>query len=1372
MRIEPSVYEFLKTLVGTLAIRPLQVIEVLHSAMRELERAEYASNPRECEMSISPTPMTTESIPIADVIGADIVPSSAYPPVGNFSLWAVFDCPKITLTITTASLSVTSNGQSMTMMSNADGSFDQLWEIGALCGTVSDRDEPYQRVFSTGQPSAVKPHGIVDEFKDSTLNRLQDQFRQRLANPTNNNTLVRVHGDSPTECDVVLEGISPVVLAIDWPVLHNICKLGTRLSLIAAIVDNLTIQRYRLVGYLDTAEICSSAGVNSWSRWSVNFTDIKCSIWIPLGDYLGSSSPVVLANFNLNYSAVWSCDEPQPLGWYKNVTSAITLTQGTLSLGVARHVSSGTWKLCGTAAHNVVSPFRVQFYSTTRENGISVTTCVEVDPIKFVVSTPDIVIIGAIAEVLMSLWTAVDADCQRVFGGVCMSLDNEENIVPEFDTKSCPPSESSYGVASVKENGTTRLTLKAESLQMEIAESPRVIAFPSGGNPKATLKFAMITVEDLNIEVSTENDYPSLVQNYLADLCMGVDVYNRSLSSYEPCIEPVQLHMALGSDKGGLWKLALNSTWVNILVTESCLESAMRFYYGLVNHLQEFSSTIDENYLKEWGVESPCEQKSSRVNFSAQVPERGPATREFSTGKVLVDRFTSATLLGTSPPVDQAGIVIMEPSAGVQPHRAIDWSIASLWQKMMFFKEWNSLTTMEASNVDAVTVRKPVIPQPDSRFDFVRSSAGNEFGPNSNLSCTRRVLPSQQTIPSLWRAMQESGYPPRLARGRYLSLPSLRSTPPSPDSLVSPEGESAHPRLTLADLRKSFSSLEVCGMEREGPRVINLTGLPVLVRTARDAGELVQTGEWQEVMSGCREGLPLQVNDADGSTLPIDLCVQLGRKRIFLERLRLLNQSGSRIHSFRVPYDAFRTASVLKGTPKGVARGLSPPQNADDNESSILSRVRRDWATVRIMVRVELHPTLSLWNVFISSLYAVVNDTSATFVLVRPRRGQWTSLDENELVGASKHTRGTQSSTRAEMSVRNLSTPPHLVLAPGDAEAIPIDWLLPEQCFRSKARTIGEKKYASPWLGLWDVCKPIIEESLWHGSEYDASWVRLEKCLSPLLPSVTLESLARYQSTLMKDYSQLPGSSFEFDAPIEGAVNGKVSLTSTVIAVSSQGRKTRASDLSFEILLEWALQVRNRLCRNVSVRLVPPGLDQDDSAGWVCRDLRPGENVQCPRLMQRLYVQAGEFESEAVDIYFLKRRFNDSVLRLRSRRDKNAPPVYVRIEVATALDPSEVVSLSREGRVRLQSLARFITLYSAYWIVNRLEFPIYLWRVGFGDGLVANRSQLGRFWTHSRTDISTNRDPRKTMRVRAGCLPAVQSSGELSEAFRVDVRSL
>ncbi|KAF4715784.1 hypothetical protein FOZ63_030109, partial [Perkinsus olseni] len=84
------------------------------------------------------------------------------------------------------------------------------------------------------------------------------------------------------------------------------------------------------------------------------------------------------------------------------------------------------------------------------------------------------------------------------------------------------------------------------------------------------------------------------------------------------------------------------------------------------------------------------------------------------------------------------------------------------------------------------------------------------------------------------------------------------------------------------------------------------------------------------------------------------------------------------------------------------------------------------------------------------------------------------------------------------------------------------------------------------------------------------------------------------------------------------------------------------------------------------------------------------------------------------------------------------------------------------------SSARFVTLYSAYWVLNRLEFPIYLWRVGFGDGLVANRSQVGRFWTHSRSDVSTNRDPRKTLRVRAACLPAVQSSDELSEPFRVD----
>ncbi|KAF4648728.1 hypothetical protein FOZ61_002294, partial [Perkinsus olseni] len=336
-----------------------------------------------------------------------------------------------------------------------------------------------------------------------------------------------------------------------------------------------------------------------------------------------------------------------------------------------------------------------------------------------------------------------------------------------------------------------------------------------------------------------------------------------------------------------------------------------------------------------------------------------------------------------------------------------------------------------------------------------------------------------------------------------------------------------------------------------------------------------------------------------------------------------------------------------------------------------------------------------------------------------------------------------------------------------EAVPIPIDWMLPEQCFRSKPRAIGDKKFAAIGLGLWKICEPVIQGSRWDGSDSEEAWRRLEQCISPLLPRATLEGLARYQSTQIKDYSQMPGSSFEFDVPIDGTAQ-KLSLISTVIAVSSQARNSRTSDLSFEILLEWALQIRNRLCRSVSVHLIPPGIDPDGSAGWVCHDLQPGENAKCPRLMQQILVQAGDFVSDPVDVSFSKARLGDSVLRLKPQREKGTAPLYIRVEVASALDPSEALPLSLDGRIRLQSSTRFVTLYSAYWVINRLEFPIYLWRVGFGDGLVANRSQVGRFWTHSRSDVSTNRDPRKTLRVRAACLPAVQSSDELSEPFRVD----
>ncbi|KAF4647019.1 hypothetical protein FOZ61_004774, partial [Perkinsus olseni] len=144
---------------------------------------------------------------------------------------------------------------------------------------------------------------------------------------------------------------------------------------------------------------------------------------------------------------------------------------------------------------------------------------------------------------------------------------------------------------------------------------------------------------------------------------------------------------------------------------------------------------------------------------------------EFSAGKVLVDRFTSTAALwmGDALPVSPTEASVaeplvsaLEPSVGYETPFSIDWSSASIWQKMMLYKEQNLIVTKSTENDDPVAAREATTSnaqlQAESKFDFVRSTAGSEVGPGRSLSGTRRMLPSQQTIPSLWRAMQEDGY--------------------------------------------------------------------------------------------------------------------------------------------------------------------------------------------------------------------------------------------------------------------------------------------------------------------------------------------------------------------------------------------------------------------------------------------------------------------------------------------------------------------------------------------------------------------------------------------------------------------------------------
>ncbi|KAF4755168.1 hypothetical protein FOZ63_016959 [Perkinsus olseni] len=1113
------------------------VIAILLSAVHELEKVDEMVGLREFEVAVPPTPVTTRCTPTTEGIRADAGLDRAYCAHAHFSLWATFNCPWVTIALPSPPLSVTSNGQKMTLMSNADGSFSQLWEIGAPSGVTSDRgDESHRRVLSIGQSSAANAElGLVDELRGATVDELQGHIRCRLEGSEGKNCIIRVSGGSPRECDVAIEGIGPLVFWIDWPLLYDVCKLATRLSLIITLVNNLTAEWYRLVGYLDTAAICSSAGIESWIRWSASLPCTNCSIWVPLEDHLGSSPlgwkswggdmpPIVVADFHLAYSAVWSSGEPQPLGWYKDVITTVTLSQSTISLGTSKCKSTVSWRLRGSTSHKIVDPFHARLLFKSKEKGRTLKTNVEVDPVKIVLSTSDIVIIGAIAEICASLYAGVDADCHKLSLdiGLPAAQGQPNGVEGETQPSSYPPSESSDVVTSPREVLSTRFAFKVDTLQVEIVDAGTATVF-RGSRSEPSFKFAMATIEDLSITASSEVDITfasdlssAVLQEWLLDLSLGVDVFNRPLSGYEPCVEPVQLHMVLSSGKGGhaddLWRLALSSTWVNILITECCLESVLAFYHSLVNRLQEFSSTIDEIYHREWVLDSAqnsspkrvasprLEPRSVKVTFAAPVHESS-ATRmpgqerayhrahEFSAGKVLVDRFTSTAALwmGDALPVSPTEaseveplVSALEPSVGYETPFSIDWSSASIWQKMMLYKEQNLIVTKSTENDDPAAAREATTSnaqlQAESKFDFVRSTAGSEVGPGRSLSGTRRMLPSQQTLPSLWRAMQEDGYshgllglPGPLSRGRYLSLPSLPSPPPSPDSLASPELASAQPRPSLVDMKESLSSLDVGLAGRRGPKLMNLTGLPIFMRTARDAPErgVTRTGktidDWLEVVNGCRDGFALSVNESDGSTLPFDLCIQLGCHKAFLERLGSLNQSCCRVHSFRVPVEAFRATNVLRSTPKGVIRDSSPTGGSVENESGILNRARREWTTVRMMVRVELHPNLSVWDVCISSLYTVVNDTSATLVLVGPRREPWANVEGGDVPsggsfiqtrGAGNHPRGSQSSTRAELG-RSTYVPPHLILAPGEAVPIPIDWMLPEQCFRSKPRAIG-----------------------------------------------------------------------------------------------------------------------------------------------------------------------------------------------------------------------------------------------------------------------------------------------------------------------------
>ncbi|KAF4677456.1 hypothetical protein FOL47_001271 [Perkinsus chesapeaki] len=1416
------------------------VLSVLQTTLKELQELE---EPHRLAESHPVTPVTARCTPSPKT---SIPGSEAQPTPWQISVWVSFYCPRATLKLSPASLRLTSTGQRITTMSHSDGSFHQIVGFGGPYATVEISEDTTRRFFSVGNPPELDP--VHSGYHSSKLSRaslaeIERVVRQHLAETREGNCIIAFSGNTATECEVQIRRTGPVNMWLDWPVLHEVLRLAKSLSLLADLTWELNCLWRNSFGDLATEEMYSSAGLSNWTRYSIALDDVDCTIWVPIEDYLGAlekedtpewipwgstAPPAAIVKFNVGYTSQLSSSASQTFGNYETTTVVLTLSQCTVSCGIPKWGSEGMWKLRAGSSHEIIEPFHIQAFLNRTGDGPTARTEIKVGPLKVLLSTTDIVLLGAIGQIAAGVLPSAlpEHEAERALDGATTGH------TPAFGEEDEPLSRpmtvafsSTHRHAATGLGENSSFTLRAETVQIEITESIRSDK-TSRQPPKVMAKLALITVEDIRIRASSEvggdsqslDSMPDMLKEYSLEMSTGMELFNRPFGGYEPCLEPVQLHVTFRStmDKVESWHLVTNCTWLNVLVTEGGLETGMMFYHGLVNRLQEFSATIDETYFHDLfsrsdGYPTPkCSTVPKIEVFPvktlsvARTDRAGPVkSYRFSAGKVLLDSFTSTSAmlidgsLPTSPSVAHGAgqsVTGLEPMMQTGAPVCMDWSSASIWQKMMLFKEWNLITSSPVEAGGSINVQSAprAGSQAEPRYDFVRSSAGAEIGGNLDYSCVRRMVSSQQTVPLLWRTMQEDGYSHgpantrgQLSRGRYLSLPTLRSPPPSPDSL-SPAVGSAQPIPLGGDLKEALRNLSFGAGARAGPRLVNLTGLPVFVRTARDYADRGVLGisdslsEWERVPNGCQEGFALPINEGDGKTMPIDLCLQIGCRTVFLEPLKRLNEAGSRVHRFRVPRGAFKVVKTLAITPKGFAS-----KSGDENESRIFGRVRRDWFMVHVMIRVQMHPTLSVWDVWVSSLYSVVNDTSVPLVIVSPRRGHADVLGEcddtkdndkarheptyREAARSKEpiqHPRGTQSCTKAELNTSHISKgPTHLVIPPGEACAIPVSWMLPQQFFVGESsHTSNQKQYLVPYVGLWEMCGRILESSQWSGPEGEDSWLKLLGCLRPLLPSVTSEALARYQSDQVKDYGNLPGSSLEF--PILSDVPSKLSMTTTVVAVGNQARKARTSDLSFEIFIEWGIQIRNRLCQSVSIRLIPPSLEGEYSKEWVCPDLQPGENAKCPQVVNHMIVEAADFVSDCIEV--AKTKVGDSVVVLRRRPDRSMAPMHIRLEVANFVDPSETFPLSFHGRVRLLSSARFITLYSAYWVVNRLDFPVYLWKVGFGDGVVANRSQVGRFWTHSRSDMSTSRDPRKTLRVRAACLPAVQSSSELSQPFRVD----